>query len=319
MKRSNLSLNLFLMLFMLVGLALLGAGIFFTVDRNQKMNTYEAARGGIVDYRAREGDNGMVYGAVYAYTVDGKEYTVCDKIFTNKIPRIGERVQIMYDPADPGNAFAKGAVSDGFFLLALGGMFFAIPLFLLIRCNYSSLGRRGETVQGIFIGLIFVGLGYGLCFGLRQGINFTTIFLFLFGSVGVYMAGYSVYALFKPEKQSSDSLGNTTNLQQEPYYVPDEQYYQEDALTTQLQEENVEKIERIRNKIETGVSIAREIQRIIGGLVFSVVGGFAIIVFADPNVTAAGMPRLFMVLFLGIFVVVGLSQVVKGIIELLRK
>lgn len=72
MKKSNLPQNLFLILFMLVGLAVFCVGVFKTVDRNKKMNTYETVRGGIVDYQEREGENGMVYGAVYAYTVGGK-------------------------------------------------------------------------------------------------------------------------------------------------------------------------------------------------------------------------------------------------------
>ncbi|MBD5540152.1 MAG: DUF3592 domain-containing protein [Lachnospiraceae bacterium] len=208
MKNSNLSRNLFLALFMLVGLAVLGAGIFFTVDRNQKMKTYETVRGGIVDYQAREGDNGMLYGAVYAYEVDGKEYTIYDDVFTNKVPQIGKRVEVMYDPAYPGDAFVKGAISSGFLILLLGGMFFVIPLFLLIIFNCRISGRRTETFQGILLGLIFAGVGYGLCFGLKQGINFVTIFLFLFGSLGVYFIGYSIYTLFKPGKQSEGALEN---------------------------------------------------------------------------------------------------------------
>ena len=318
MKKSNWSRNLFLAMFMLVGLVVLGVGIFFTVDRNQKMNTYETVRGGIVDYQAREGENGMLYGAVYAYTVDGREYTIYDDVFTNKVPRIGERVEVMYDPAYPGDAFVKGAMSSGFLMLLLGGMFFVVPLFLLIITNCKISGKWSTGFQEIFLGLIFTGLGYGLCFGLKQGINFVTIFLFLFGSVGIYIIGHGVYTWFRPEKQKPASVANT-DLQQDSYYVPDEQYYQEDALKMQLLREQEEKIEQIKNKIEPGVNIARGIQKIIGGIVFSAVGGYAISVFMGSNFTITGLPRLSLILFLGIFVVVGISQVVKGILEILRK
>lgn len=209
MKKGNLRRNLFLILFMLVGLALLGAGIYNTVDRNKKMKIYETVQGDIVDYREKDGKNGMVYGAVYAYTVDGKEYNICDDVFTNKVPQIGKRVQIMYDPTAPEYAVAKGGVSTGFFLILLGGMFFAIPLFLLITCNCSFSGKWAEVSQAFLVGLIFAGLGYGLCFGLKQGMSFATIFCFLFGSFGAFVMLYSVYYLFKPEKKNADSLENS--------------------------------------------------------------------------------------------------------------
>lgn len=315
MKKSNLSMILFLTLFMLVGLVMLGIGIFFTVDRNQKMNTYETVRGGIVDYQAREGENGTLYGAVYAYQVDGKEYTIYDEVFTNKVPRIGERVEVMYDPAYPGDAFVKGAMSNGFFLIILGGLFFVVPIFLLIISSGKLSGKWAEAFQGTFLGLIFTGVGYGLCFGLKQGINLVTIFLFLFGSVGVYCIGYSIYTLFKPEKQSSTSAANT-DLQQESYCAPDEQYYQEDALKMQLLNEQREKIDQIKNKIEPGVRIVRGIQKIIGGIVFSAVGGYAISVFMGSNFAVTGLPLIFIIIFLGIFVVVGITQIVKGILEI---
>lgn len=318
MKNSNLSRNLFLALIMLVGMAVMGVGIFFTVDRNQKMKTYETVRGGIVDYQAREGDNGMLYGAVYAYEVDGKEYNIYDDVFTNKVPRIGERVEVMYDPAAPGDAFVKGTMSTGFFMLLLGGLFFAVPLFLLIGTNYKTSGKWMEGVQELCLGLIFAGMGYGLCFGLKQGITFVTVFLFLFGSVGIYIIGLAVYTWFRPEKQMPASVENT-DLQQDPYYVPDEQHYQEDALKMQLLNEQREKIDQIKNKIEPGVRIARGIQKMIGGIVISAVGGYAISIFMSSNFSVTGLPLIFVILFLGIFVVLGMIQIVKGILEIVGK
>lgn len=318
MKNSNLSRNLFLALIMLVGMAVMGVGIFFTVDRNQKMKTYETVRGGIVDYQAREGDNGMLYGAVYAYEVDGKEYNIYDDVFTNKVPRIGERVEVMYDPAAPGDAFVKGTMSTGFFMLLLGGLFFAVPLFLLIGTNYKTSGKWMEGFQELCLGLIFAGMGYGLCFGLKQGITFVTVFLFLFGSVGIYIIGLGVYTWFRPEKQMPASVENT-DLQQNPYYVPDEQHYQEDALKMQLLNEQREKIDQIKNKIEPGVRIARGIQKMIGGIVISAVGGYAISIFMSSNFSVTGLPLIFVILFLGIFVVLGMIQIVKGILEIVGK
>lgn len=318
MKKSNLSQNLFLILFMLVGLALLGAGIYNTVDRNKKMNTYETVRGRIVDYKEREGENGTVYGAVYAYTVDGQEYIIYDDVFSNKFPQIGERVQIMYDPADPENAFSKNGVSSGFFLILLGGMFFAIPLFVFITSNCNFSGKWAEASQGFVGGLIFAVLGYGLCFGLKQGINAATIFCFLFGSLGVYFMGYSVYNLFKPKKKNVDSLENV-GLQKIPYYTADEQLYQEAVPTMQLQEEHREKVGLIRNKVRVGINIAGEINRIIVGLIFSAVGGFMLTAVLNPNMAITGMSRGFVALFLGVFVVIGLFQVFKGIKALIKK
>lgn len=340
MKRRNFAQNLFLLMFMLVGLALLCVGIFSTVDRNKKMKTYETVQGGIVDYREKDGENGRVYSAVYAYTVDGYEYTFYDTVFTNKIPRIGERVEIMYDPSAPQNAFAKGAVTPSFIFIIMGGMFFAIPFFAFITSNVKSAGRRAEVLKGIFVGMIFAGLGYGLCFGLKQGISFATIFCFLFGSLGVFFMGYGVYSLFKPEKQSGNSLETQNNdYQQGNYYIPDEEIGQENFLTGQPgeyyggnaeqqayydgktgeQEYYGEKIEQTRNIVKKGVNIAAAIQRIVAGAVFAGGGGFMIKTIMNPEVEATGMSRLPAVLFLGIFVMLGLSQVIKGIVELLRK
>lgn len=320
MKKNDLRMNLFLGLFMLVGLVMLGAGIFLTVDRKQKMNTYETVRGGIVDYQAREGDNGMLYGAVYAYEVDGKEYTIYDDVFTSKVPRVGERVEVMYDPAAPGEAFVKGAVSDAFLLLLIGGMFVAVPFFILMVYNRQALGKGNEVVQQVFLGLVFAAAGYGLCFGLKQGINFATIFLFLFGSVGVYIIGYAIYSLFKPQKQGEAPLEyKESDWQQEQYYAPDEQYYQGDGLKVQLQREQVEKIEKVGNAVKKGMGVVTAIQRIIAGAVCAGIGGTAMKIAMNTDFTVVGMPQWTLGLFLGIFIVIGLSQVVKGVMELIRK
>ena len=341
-----------LVLVMLMGLVLLGVGIFQTVDRNKKMKTYESVQGGIVDYEEREGENGVVYGAVYAYIVDGREYTLHDSIFTNKMPRVGERVQVMYDPSAPQEAFVKGTVTTGFFMLILGGMFFAIPLFILMTMVTSS-GRRMETLKGIFLGLIFVGLGYGLCFGLKQGITFATIFLFLFGSLGLYIVCYGVYDLFKPDKQEESIPENADGgwqqenvstpygeIGQEAYGTeqPGEYYggnagqfqggYEGNAgqfqsaygeKIEQFQENYGEKIEKTKDVIGKGVNIVSAVGRIIGGIIFTVIPGTMIKFLMDPEVTVVGGSRLMIALFLGIFIVVGLSQVVLGIRMLIKR
>ena len=193
--------NLFLIFIMLVGLAVLVIGIYLAVDRNQKMKTYETVRGRIVDYEESERENGMLYGAVYAYTVNEKEYIIYDDVLTSKVPQIGKRVEVMYDPAYPGDAFVKGAVSGGFLMLILGGLFFAIPLLMLIVSNCKMPDKWSNGFQEIFLGVILAGAGYTLCFGLRLGINFATIFLFLFGSLGIFIIGHGVYTWFSPEKQ----------------------------------------------------------------------------------------------------------------------
>lgn len=333
MKKNNFGVNLFLAVFMLIGLALLGAGIYSTVDRNKKMNTYESVKGGIVDYIEKEGEDGTVYGAVYAYTVGGVEYTFYDEVFTNKMPQIGESVQIMYDPAAPENAFAKGAVSTGFFLILLGGMFFAIPLFIFITSNVRSTGRWAESSQGFLVGLIFAGLGYGLCFGLRQGINFAMIFCFLFGSFGVFAMGYSVYNLFKPQKQDVAPCVNQNSDLRQDYDMPVETG-QDDFSAKPMQRESgeyreyekygehagyieygkyEEKIERAGNAVRTGVIIARGIGRVIAGVICTGIGGFVISTVMNPNVEVSGMPRSAVASFFGIFVAVGVIQIIKGI------
>lgn len=321
MKKSNLRLNLFLGLFMLVGLALLGLGIFYTVDRNKKMNAYETVEGGIIDYIKSEGENGTVYGAVYAYIVDGKEYTVSDETFTNKVPRVGERVQIMYDPAAPENAFNKDAVSHGFALLIIGGMFFVIPFLFLLSINFTfSGGRLTEALKNFLLGLLFAGIGFGLCFGLKQGINFVTVFCFVFGCIGIYGIGYSVYILFKPETEApkQDSLGNENVDLQQNYAVPDETF-QDNNITERIPGEYKEKIERAANVINTGVNIVRAVQRIIGGLLFAGIGGTVIGMVMNPKVEVVGMPKLYVALFFGIFVIMGVIQIIRGIKEILRK
>lgn len=352
-----------LVLVMLVGLVLLGVGIFQTVDRNKKMKTYETVQGGIVDYEEREGENGVVYGAVYAYIVDGREYTLHDSIFTNKMPRVGERVQVMYDPSAPQEAFVKGAVTTGFFMIILGGVFFAMPLFILMTMITSS-GRRMETLKGIFLGLIFAGLGYGLCFGLKQGITFATIFLFLFGSLGLYIVCYGVYDLFKPDKQEESIPENTGSgwqqenvstsyreIGQEAYGTeqPGEYYegnagqfqsgYEENAgqfqggyegntgqfqsaygkKIEQFQENYGEKIEKTKNVIGKGVNVVSAVGRIIGGIIFTIIPGTMIKPLMDSEVTVVGGTRLTVALFLGIFIMGGLSQVVLGIRMLIKR
>ncbi len=329
MKKSNLQLNLFLGLIMLVGLALLGTGIFYTVERNKKMKGYETVEGGIVDYiKSERKESGTVYGAVYAYIVDGKEYTVSDEVFTNKVPQVGERVQIMYDPAAPENAFNKDSVSHGFALLIIGGMFFAIPFLFLISINFNfSGGRWVEALKNFFLGLLFAGIGFGLCFGLKQGINFATGFCFVFGCIGVYGIGYSIYILFKPETEmpKADSLEDeNVNLQQD-YPVSDE-ISQDNNLTERIPEEYKEKIEQAANVINTGVNVintgvnvVRAVMRIIGGLLFAGIAGTVIGMVMNPKVEVVGMPKSFVALFFGVFVIMGVIQIIRGIKEILRK
>lgn len=208
MKKENLLANLLLTVTMLIGLAMVGIGIFSTIDRNKKMAEYETVRGNIVDCLEHRGENGTTYAAVYAYKVEGEEYTIQDAVSTSKVPRIGERVQVMYDPAAPENAFVKGAVTTGFVLILIGGMFFCVPFLMLVANSNILSGKWKEGVQGLFMGVLFAGLGYGLCFGLKLGLSPAAIFLFLFGSLGVYGIAYSIYVMIAPAKNKSDSENN---------------------------------------------------------------------------------------------------------------
>ncbi|MFD7023253.1 DUF3592 domain-containing protein [Promicromonospora sukumoe] len=102
-----------------------------------------------------EGTTRSTYHAEVAYEVGGQEHGFTDRTGTNP-PRydVGERVTVLYDPADPGNARLDAAYGYwletifGLVALALAGA--GVPV-LVIRARAAGrrrLARTGERATG---------------------------------------------------------------------------------------------------------------------------------------------------------------------------
>lgn len=184
----------------IAGIGLIVLGILMNQERTGNMDRYEMTRGYITDYSEHKRNSNSTYAPIYSYKVDGTEYTFESSVYTDKKPEMGKMERIMYDPSNPTDAYLKDGMSLGTLFLILGGMasFISLTIIITASCNLSDKWR--EFVKCFLLGFVFSTAGYGLCFGTNRGFDILSVFLFIFGSFGVYFIGYGFYVLLKPVK-----------------------------------------------------------------------------------------------------------------------
>lgn len=93
-----------ILLFTVVGIALIVFGIVDACIGNWKYKNYDRATGVVTDVdKYVDGDMIARYTRTYTYQVSGKDYEVTESSSDNT-PGIGAEKEIVYDPADPSSA-----------------------------------------------------------------------------------------------------------------------------------------------------------------------------------------------------------------------
>ena len=124
--------------FSLVGLLLMGIGVFILVRTRMFISTSQEVKGTVTHLIASSGsEGGTVYAPVFKFTtIQGQVIEVEEKVASNP-PQFsqGQVVDILYDPENPSRARVKKWFNLYFVPLLLGGMgiiFGAIGVGLLI-------------------------------------------------------------------------------------------------------------------------------------------------------------------------------------------
>lgn len=144
------------------GIIMLFFGIKETTELGIRTKGYVETEGYLSDYTVYSADDDeTTYRLIYAYTVDGTEYTVSTDYGTGTIPPMNTARKIMYDPADPAKAVVVGGSSNA--MLMFGGvMFTAVPvvIFLGILVITGRLDISGFDFLGFIIGIVLIAVSY---------------------------------------------------------------------------------------------------------------------------------------------------------------
>ena len=144
------------------GIIMLFFGIKETAELGIRMKGYVETEGYLSDYTVYSADDDeTTYRLIYAYTVDGTEYTVSTDYGTGTIPPMNTAHKIMYDPADLAKAVVASGSSNA--MLMFGGvMFTAVPvvIFLGILVITGRLDISGFDFLGFIIGIVLIAVSY---------------------------------------------------------------------------------------------------------------------------------------------------------------
>lgn len=144
------------------GIIMLFFGIKETTELGIRTKGYVETEGYLSDYTVYSADDDeTTYRLIYAYTVDGTEYTVSTDYGTGTIPPMNTARKIMYDPADPAKAVVVGGSNNA--MLMFGGvMFTAVPvvIFLGILVITGRLDISGFDFLGFIIGIVLIAVSY---------------------------------------------------------------------------------------------------------------------------------------------------------------
>ncbi len=118
----------------------LGLGLLLASNLNRVL-THETAPGVIVDLVfTTDSDGDAAYTPVYQYTVDGSTYLYEGAISYSGavVPSIGDRVTMLYDPANPADA----RVRNVFLLIWLPIILMLLPILIVAGIFWSIRRRR---------------------------------------------------------------------------------------------------------------------------------------------------------------------------------
>ena len=155
-----------LCLTILCGIAMLAFGISGSFQRSRDTKYYETTEGYFIDYRIYSSTRKSTsYQLIYAYQVDGEQYTVATDLGTSYIPEKGSARIIQYNPENPAQAVLSGA-NQYAFLILMGVFFILVPTFIGMGALsvFGRLKRTGLNLLDVGIGVFFVLAGGGVFF-----------------------------------------------------------------------------------------------------------------------------------------------------------
>ena len=123
----------------------LGLGLLLASNLNRVL-THETAPGVIVDLVfTTDSDGDAAHTPVYQYTVDGSTYLYEGAISYSGavVPSIGDRVTMLYDPANPADA----RVRNVFLLIWLPIILMLLPILIVAGISWSIRRRRRMADQ----------------------------------------------------------------------------------------------------------------------------------------------------------------------------
>lgn len=152
--------------FLILGVIFLVGG-YPIASSNSIDNDWEKISGRIVGSSSIITDAGTTYRAVVEYAVDGRSYTINDRVSSAALPQIGTTKEVAFNPSQPSQA--KVIVSGGWLLLVyifpITGVFFLflgpLLIFRSIKRNKSitTLLRNGIKLNGVIVGFKSHGSG----------------------------------------------------------------------------------------------------------------------------------------------------------------
>lgn len=149
-----------LVIFMVIGFAMVIGGIVMTVDRKHKDSYYGTATGKITDIsHHKDSDGDDMYAAVYTYYVDDIEYTFTDDTSSSARPSIGKRVDIRYNPEHPEIAYVGGRVWMGVILLGMGILFVLAATLGFVNGGDGPQTAGRKFASGMLLGFIITCMG----------------------------------------------------------------------------------------------------------------------------------------------------------------
>ncbi len=105
------------MISIVVGVVFVAVGSFISTE----IDGEERTTGTVIDVEDHINDEGNVqYTPIYAYEVDGQEFTLRASVSSSRQPSIGSEVEIGYDPADPNRAQRTDGIEGNFHLIFMG-------------------------------------------------------------------------------------------------------------------------------------------------------------------------------------------------------
>ncbi len=176
-KKSHFPFRILIPSFLVISILLSGIiclviGLKDTYHISKKTKNYLITTGYFKDYeiynasaedKHDKNKTHITYHLIYAYTIDGQEYTIKTDYGSSSIPSLNSSRKIKYNPSHPNEAILIGTTTNSgliyfgtFFLL--GGMVFVLA-FLYVTGVFDKFKIN---ILGLYVGIVFFIVGIGI-------------------------------------------------------------------------------------------------------------------------------------------------------------
>lgn len=133
----------FWVVFLLLGLIILGAGGYFAFESFQLVQSGKTITAVVVDFHEQETDDQQIrYAPILEYSVDGKSYRFASASYANSPAYdIGEELPVLYDASDPNQARINRF--SALWGIPIG---FAIAAIFVLFVSFGGLIRTRKTM-----------------------------------------------------------------------------------------------------------------------------------------------------------------------------